>query len=202
MLIYVVSFKFQLPACITVHNQCSNTMLAAPVYFCNGVMSSKLFDQQIGIGTEAKTSFEIDTMKNKFESALLFRLRRHVESVDRHNMDTSVTENNKDEVLHIHLLVICEVKDAKSFVYVALIEDNKAFAWDEEKLKKLYDKNCGWLKKYNDIISDIWLMGDNMTLKIAFNVKDLKENFKLSISISEEERSNYAIRPLCVDLKR
>jgi hypothetical protein len=198
MLIHVVSFKLQLPACITIHNQCLGTMLAAPVYFCNGAMSPELFDQQIDIGAEVRTSFEIDTIKNKFESVLLFKLKRYVESNDQHDMDTSSIETDKNEATHIHILVIWEVKDAKSFAYVALVEDNKAFTWNEDRLKKLYDKNCDWLKKYDDTISDIWFLDDSTTLKMAFNLKD----FELSISISEEERNDDAMRPLCVDPKR
>jgi hypothetical protein len=202
MLIYVASFILQLPACISIHNQCSNTVLAAPVYFCNGAMSPKLFDQQIGIGTEAKTSFKIDTIKNKFEGILLFKLKKHVVSDDRQNTDTSSAETAENEANHIHMLVICEVKDAKSFAYVALVEDAKVFTWNEDKLKKLYDKNCGWLKKYNDTISDIWLVDNHTTLKMTFNVRNSKKDFELSVFISEEERNDVAMRPLFVDLER
>jgi hypothetical protein len=202
MLIYAVSFILQLPSCITIHNQCSNTTLAAPVYFCNGAMSPKLFDRKIGIGTEAKTSFKIDTIKNKFEGVLLFKLKKHVESDSQQNIDTSSAETAENDAMHIHMLVICEVKDAKSFVYVALVDDTKVFTWDEDKLKKLYNKNCGWLKKYNDTMSNIWLVDDNTTLKMTFNVKNSRKDFELSITISEEERTDYAVRPLFVDLER
>jgi hypothetical protein len=183
MLIYAVSFILQLPACITIHNQCASIMLMAPVYFCNGAMNPKLFDHQIDIGTEASISFEIDTIRNKFESALLFKLEKHVKSDGQQNMNTSTTEVDKNETMHTHMLVICEANDAKCFAYVALVEDIKAFAWDEDKLKELHNKNCGWLKKHNDIVSDIWL-------------------FELNISISEEGRNDYATRPLYVDPRR
>jgi hypothetical protein len=59
MLIYAVSLIFQLPAYITIHNQCLNK-LVSPVYFCNGIVCSKLSDQQIDIGTKMRASFKIN----------------------------------------------------------------------------------------------------------------------------------------------
>jgi hypothetical protein len=197
MLIYTISFILQLPACIAIHNQCSNIMLETPVYFCNGTMRPKLFDRQISVNCEARISFEIDTIKNKFECILLFKLKRHAESDNQQNMNTSIIETNKNEAPNIHMLVIWEVKNAKSFTYVTLIEDTKAFTWDEDKLKKLYDKNCDWLKKYNTV-SDIWFVNDNTTLKMTSNLKD----FELSISISEEGRNGDVMMPFCIDPKR
>jgi hypothetical protein len=76
------------------------------------------------------------------------------------------------------------------------------FAWNEDKLKILYDKNRGWLKEYDNTISDTWLMNDNMVLKTAFKVRDSKENFELSIVISEEEKDDYAMKPFCIHLER
>jgi hypothetical protein len=146
----MVSFKFQLPVYIAIHNQCLNTMLATPVYLCNGTISLKLLDQQIDIGAKVRTSFEIDTIKNKFEGVLLFKLKRHVESDVQHSMNTSTTETDENEVTHVYMLVIWEVKDAKSFAHVALVEHTIAFNWDKDKLKKLYDKNHSWFRKYNN----------------------------------------------------
>jgi hypothetical protein len=45
-------------------------------------------------------------------------------------------------------------------------------------------------------------MDDNVVLKMTFNAIDLKRAFELSISISEEERNDYAMRPLYVDPER
>jgi sulfite reductase alpha subunit-like flavoprotein len=185
-----------LPTCIAIHNQCSSTKLVSPVYFINGATRRslyqypKLFDQQIDIGTEVWTSFEIDTIKNKFEGALLFKL------------NTSTTETNKDGATQLHILVTWKVKGAKSFTYVALIKHTKSFTWNKDKLKNLYDKNHSRLKKYDGITPDIWLMDDSMTLKALFEVMCLKGILKLCISISEEKRDDYAMRPLCINLER
>jgi hypothetical protein len=201
-LIYVVSFEFELPAYITIRNQCLNTVLAPPVYFGNGAVCSKLPNQQIGINTGVRIRFEINTIKNKFEGVLLFKLKKRVVSDGQHNIDTSATEADKNEATHVHMLVIWEVKDAKSFAYVALVEHAEAFTWDKNRLKQLYDKNHGWLKKYNDITLVTWFMNNNMALKTKFNVGDLRGNPELSISISEEKKNNYAMRPFCINLER
>jgi hypothetical protein len=151
MLIYV-SLEFQLPACMVIHNQCLNTELMSSVYFSNGTICSELFNQQIDVDNEMKISFEIDTIKNKFESILLFKLQRHSKS--QSNIDTSNTEINKNKATHVHMIVAWKVKNARIFAYVALVEYAKEFTWNEDKLKKLYYKNHGRFKEYNDIISD------------------------------------------------
>jgi hypothetical protein len=43
---------------------------------------------------------------------------------------------------------------------------------------------------------------DNIVLKTAFKVRDIRRNFKLSISISEEERNDYAMKPFRINLER
>jgi hypothetical protein len=202
MLIYAVSFEFQLPACIVVHNHCLNTMLAAPVYFSNGAVCPELFNQKIDIDAKMRIGFKIDAIENKSECALLFKLEGTDESDDQHSIDTSATETDENEATHVHMLVVWEVKDAKPFAYVVLVEHTKEFNWDEDKLNKLYYENHDRLKKHNDTISNTWFMDDNMILKTKFKVKDSKGNPKLSIYISEGKENAYAKRPFCINLKR
>jgi hypothetical protein len=201
MLTYTISLNLQLPALVTIHNQCSNIELVSPVYFGNGAVCPKLFDQQIAIDTEIRTSFEIYATQDGFEGALLYKLQKHVVSDDQRNMDTLTTKTNENEAKCVQLLVAWKVKDSKSFVYETLVEHVKEFTWDENELRKLYNKNHSRLKEYNSIMSDRWLIDNNMVLKTSFEVRGLKGNFELSISISEKERYDY-MRPLCIDLER
>jgi hypothetical protein len=214
MLIYTASLALQLPSCVTIHNQCSNTKLASPIYFGSGAACPKISGQQMDIGTKMMAHFEIKATRDAFEGALLFKLQRYSNS--QHNMDTSTAKINKNEATHIHMLTAWKVENFKPLIYVTLIEHAKEFTWNKDKLKKLYDKNRGWLKEYYGITpykwlmskehdnttSYTWLIDDNMALKVIFRVRGLGGNFELNISISEEERDDYAIRPLCVDLKR
>jgi hypothetical protein len=198
MLMYTVSLELQLPACVTIYNQCSNIKLTSPVYFGNGVECPKLSNQQIDIGIKMNASFEINITQEVFEGALLFKLQRY--SDNQYNMDMSTTETNKSEATHVHMLAIWKVKDSKSFIRITLVEHTKKFTWNEDKLRKLYHKNRGWLKEYCTI-SDIWLVDNNMVFKTTFGARVLKGTTELSISISEE-RYDYAMRPLSIDFKR
>jgi hypothetical protein len=198
MLMHAVSLDLQLPAYLTIHNRCSSTKLISPVYFGSGAIHSKPFDQQMELETEMNASFEINAVQDDFEGALLFKLQSHPDS--QHNTDALTTEFN--ETTCIQMLVAWKVEDSKPFAHVVLIEHAKKLTWNEDKLRKLYRNNHDRLKKYDGATSDKWFIDDNMILRTSFKIRGLKGNFELIISISEEERDDYAMRPLCLDLKR
>jgi hypothetical protein len=197
ILIYAVGLALQLSSCVTILNRCLNIELVSPVYFGNGTVCPRLSSQQIDIGAKVNASFEINAAYDEFEGALLFKLKR---SSGWSNIATLI-EVDKKETTNVHILIAWKLKDSRIFLRVVLVEHTKEFTWNEDKLKKLYDKNCGWLKEHDNTISDAWLVDDNMILKTSFRARVLKGNFDLSISVSEEEDS-HAIRPLFVDLKR
>jgi hypothetical protein len=199
MLMYTVSLKLQLSSHITIHNQCLNTELASLVCFGNGAVYPKLSHQKMHIGIAMKTRFEINATQDSFEGALLYKLEKHSE--EQSDADTLPTEVNRNAT-HICMLIAWKVEDSKSFVHIALIEHAKEFTWNKYELKKLYNKNRGWLKEYDDTISDTWVMDGNMVLKTIFKIRGSKGSFGLSIFISEEERDDYAMRPLHVDPER
>jgi hypothetical protein len=201
MLIHTVSLELQLPSHVTIHNQCLNVTLVSPVYFGNGVVFPKLSDQQMNIGTGVRTSFEISTIQDVFEGALLYKLLKNVESDNQLNMVTSITETNKDNKKCAQMFVAWKVKDSEPFVHVTLIEHTKEFTWNRDKLKKLYDRNRGWLKAYYNSTSDTWFIDVDMVLKMIVRVRYLKGNIGLNISISKC-KDDYAIRPLYVDPER
>jgi hypothetical protein len=117
-------------------------------------------------------------------------------------MGTSTTETNENEAKCVQMFVAWKVKDAKLFLHVVLVEYAKEFPWNEDELGKLYYENCWQFKEYDDIISDTWLMDDNIVLKTSLKVRGLNRYFELTISISEEERDDYAMRPLYINLIR
>jgi hypothetical protein len=192
---YTVSLTLQLPPCVNILNLCPDIKLTLPVYFGSGAICPKLSGQQIGIGTNMKAHFEINTTQNDFKGALLFKLRY---SNSRHNMDTPITETNKATC--IRMLLAWEVKDANLFMCVVLVEHSKELIWNEDKLKKLYDMNHDQFKQ--DTISNTWLVDNHTVLKTTFKVRGLKENPELSICISEEKKDDHAMRPLWIDATR
>jgi hypothetical protein len=123
MLMYAASLELQLPARMTIHNQCSNIELVSPVYFGNGTIYPKLTNQQIDIGTAMNASFEIYATQDNFERALLYKLQRY--SGSQYNMDTSIAETNKNEAKCAQMLVAWKVEDSRLFAYVVLVENTK-----------------------------------------------------------------------------
>jgi hypothetical protein len=182
---------------LMIHNQCSNIKLTSPVYFCNGAACSELSDQRVDIDARISASFEINTIQDDFEGALLFRLQRY--SNRQRNMDESITETN--EATCIQMLIVWEVKDSKSFVCVLWVEHTKAFTWDKDKLKKLYNKNLNWFKEFDYFRINTWIMDNHIALKTIFNASDLKRIPKLDVSISEE-RYVEAMKTLWIDTER
>jgi hypothetical protein len=179
---------------VTVHNQCSNIELVSPVWFDNGVICSKLADQQMNVGTAMKAYFEIYATQDEFEGALLFRLQRYPNGW--HSVDTLTTEVNK-EAMHAYILLVWKTKNSELFVYATLVERAKEFTWDEDKLKKLYHENHSQIKKYDDATSYKWFINDNVALKMSSKANDFKRKFELSISISEEEKEDADMKLLC-----
>jgi hypothetical protein len=199
MLIYAVSLKLQLPARVTIHNQCPNTKLASPIYFGDGVVCPRLSNQQLDIGTAVRACFEINTTQDVSKGALLFKLQKY--SNEQYNTDTSTTDTDKNVAKCVYMLVAWSMWYSILSTHVTLIEHTNEFTWDEDKLNKLYDKNCDWLKEYYDTLSDTWLIDYNVIFKTTLEVKFLRGNPEVSISISEG-KDDYAIKPFCINLER
>jgi hypothetical protein len=185
MLIYAVSLELQLSLCVNIFNQYSNVKLVSPVYFGNGAVCPKLSNQQLEIGAIMNDSFEITITQDELDVALLFKLQK---CSNWHNTDTSTTETNKNKATHAYMLITWKVRDSKPFVCVVLVENDKAFTWNEDKLKELYEKNSSWFNRYNDIVSNTWLVV-------------LRGNSELSVYISKGEYA-HAIKPSWIDVER
>jgi hypothetical protein len=198
MLMYTVSFAFQLPACAIIHNQCSNIKLTSPVYFSNGTVFPKLHNQQIDAGTKMKAYFEIEATQNKFVGVLLYKLQRYS---DQTHTDI-FTAKAVTKPTCIQILVTWKMKYPKSFAYIVLLKNIRGLEWNEEKLKKFYNENHDRLKRYSNSTSYKWLIDDKTVLKTTFEVNNSKRVPELNICISEEKKDDYVMRPLWVDVER
>jgi hypothetical protein len=197
MLIHIVSLEFQLPARMIIHNQCSDIKLISPIYFGSGVVCPKLPNQQMGIGTKMSACFEINATQDEFECALLYELQRY--SGWPHK--GTVTTKGATKPARIQMLIIWKMKSFTPFAYVMLLKNIKGFKWNEEKLKKFYDKNFDRLEGYDETVSYRWSIDNKTVLKTVFGVGNSKSIPELNIVIFEEEKCDYAIRPLCVNEK-
>jgi hypothetical protein len=197
---YTVSFDLQLPLCITVYNQCLRTEFVLLAYFGNGIVCPKLSHQQmeIEIDTTTEIQFKINATQDEFEGVLLYELR--ICSVWPH--PGVLTARSVTKPTRIQMLIVWKKERFTHSANVMLLENARSFEWNENKLRKLYDKNYDRLKGYNDAISEAWLIDDNKVLRTAFEVRNLKRTPELIICIHEEEEYTYAMRPLWFDEER
>jgi hypothetical protein len=198
ILMYTVSLEPQLLLCVTIHNRCLDTELVPSAYFGNGVVCPKLFIQRIGIGTEVRTSFEISADQDAFMGALLYELQRNSDQTHK----GILTSKAATKSTCIQMLVVWKMKCSIPSGRVVLLENVRGIEWNEENLKRLYDKNYDRLEGYDNPTSDAWFIDDNTVLKATFKVSKSKGVSEISISISEEEENNYAIRPLWFEEER
>jgi hypothetical protein len=194
VLIYTVSLLIPSSFKLDIHNQRLDVSLVSPVYVVSdGLECYRAPDYKVYTGDTMRSGFIIKP-NNVPYGVLVYKLR------GRPSRESTETGENTSST--VHLLVVWRISEFKMlYADVLLIEHTKTFTWNRDILNKLYYENHDRLKKSIDTISDKWLIYNNMVLKTTFSVRGLRENPKLSISISEE-RDEYAIRPFCIDLER
>jgi hypothetical protein len=196
MLIYTARLSIQPSVKLNIHNRCLNVDLVSPTYITgNGLECCRSPGYRVYAENIMKSAFIIDESDDMPYGVLIYRLQR----MQSHESD----EADKDTSSATHLLVVWRIsKSKKLYTYVTLVEHAKAFIWNRDKLNKLYHEGYDRLKERTDITSDTWLVDNNMTLKMTFCARDLEGNPELSISISEEEKGDYIMRPLLIDPER
>jgi hypothetical protein len=183
MLIYTISLTLQSAMFVTIDNQCTNIELTSPAHFIKVATCHGHFPQ-VNPKSSMKVNLKIDASKDTFGGALLYHLQR--------KMDTSMSTQ---------LLIIWEFRIDRFYSHTWLIEHGSAFIWNEDMLKRLYDKYDS--QHDTDIIlnTEKWLLDDNTKIEIV--CKALSEgDFEMNIIISEEKDLCHPIRPLWVDLNR
>jgi hypothetical protein len=79
-----------------------------------------------------------------------------------------------------------------------LIEHERTFTWNEDKLRRLYDVyNSQYDRDFN---AEEWLLDDNAMLKTVCALSH--GGFEMNIFISEEKDLSYHRKPLWVDPSR
>jgi hypothetical protein len=194
VLIYTVGLPIPLLVKLNIHNQCLNVDLVSPTYTTtNELECHRPPDYKVRAGDTMRSNLMVKSYYKPY-GILIYKIQIKQEH------ESTETEDISNDV---HLLVAWKFSEFKKlFADVLLVEHAKDFVWNEDKLKKPYYKNHGQLRKHNNTISDTWLVGNNIVLKTTFSARDLKEDTELSISISEEEKGDYAVRPFYIHLER
>jgi hypothetical protein len=191
VLICVTSFVLRSPISLNIYNGCLHTNLMSPAYFIHGGKWDILPDKRVDIIHIMRSRLEFDPGQDVLEGALVYEIRRKlIES----------GEFIQNESKSIHLLVAWHIDHTKgSAVYALLVEHDKEFNWDEDKLRRLYQKYWHPLGAWSKFIGNNWLLNDATVLRAAVDI--MNGGYKLDIIISE--RNEVVIeRPLWVDAER
>jgi hypothetical protein len=98
------------------------------------------------VGDIMRSSFAIRS-EDLLGGSLICKLQR------KQSHDSAVIDQDTSSIAQP--LVVWNISGCnKSHVDILLVEHTKEFSWNEDKLRKLYDKNYDWLKECNDITSD------------------------------------------------
>jgi hypothetical protein len=178
MLIYTVSLKLQSPVDMTINNQHTNIKLASPIYFTKDTTCHIQFPQQVDSNSMVKVKFRTDMDQDTFGGVLLYHLQRK-------------------ENINAQLFVVWGHKYNKIYSYAWLIEHESALAWNEDRLKRLYDVYDDQLNREIFIMKE-WLLDDNTKLKTKCELSSIG----LEIIISEEKNLLSPTKPLWIDPNR
>jgi hypothetical protein len=192
ILIYVVSLVLQSSVSLNIYNKYQDINLTSPVYFIHGGKWHAVPVQEIGIDTEMRSYIEFDSGQNVLEGALVYKLQR------RQHAESDKLIQNESKI--VQLLVALHAEHTReTHVHALLVEHDKEFDWDEDKLKRIRQK---YWHSFNAVVSSIgnnWLLNDETMLTTTG--KTMNGGYRWNISISKRVRDN-AIGPLWVDTTR
>jgi hypothetical protein len=191
ILIYVVSFALQSPVSLNIHNQCQGINLTSPVYFMHGGKRQAVPDRKRDVHSVMRNLLEFDFVQDLLGGALVYKIqRKHTES------DKSAGNESKC----IQLLIAWRIEYTKGLhVRAFLVEHDKEFGWNEDKLRRLHQKYWHVLRAWFNPTGFNWLLDNTMALKTT--VKVMNGGYRWDIFISEEIKSNVE-KPIWIDVER
>jgi hypothetical protein len=190
VLICIVSLALYSSVSLNIHNQRKVANLISPVYYIHSGRWHVAPDQKIGVDAVMQNRLEFDSGQNIMEGALVYKIQKqHVEP------DEFVQEESKC----IQLLVSWRVDHTKGpHIRVLVVEHDKEFNCDEDKLRQLYQKCWHSLDALINPMGDNWLVDD---ATILTTVKTMSGGYRWDIFVSEGKEDNIK-RPLWIDAER
>jgi hypothetical protein len=182
----------QSPVLLNVHNRYQDINLVSPVYFIDGGIWHVTPDHEIYVNSVMRNRIEFNPGQDILEGALVYNIQRMQHS------ESDISAHG--EATYIQLLVAWHIERTKELhVRALLVEHDREFDWDEEKLKRLHQKYWHSLNARVDHIGSNWVLSDNTVLATA--IKLMNEGYKWDIFISEGVEDNVE-RPLWIDTER
>jgi hypothetical protein len=176
---------------LTIHHQFPGTELVSPLYHSNSATCYLSSDQSVNAGSIIQAGFDVNLTQDNAMGALMYKLQRK-------NTD----QFNEEESTCIQLFIFWEVDSSKKpEVYSYLIEHDKSYIWDEDRLMRqifwcdLFDIQYG-------PIEETWLVYDNAVFMTSVNVTCEEGCCKLEMTISEGSIKDDTRRPLYIDMNR
>jgi hypothetical protein len=181
----------QSPISLNILNSREDINLTSPVYFIHGGKWHVVPDKKIDAIGAMSNYLEFDSGQGILEGALVYKIqRKHAES----------GKFIQDKSKRIQLLVAWHVDRTKgSNVRTLLVEHDKGFNWNKDKLRRLYQKYWHPLDAGVDFVGSNWLL-DNAAMSTA-TVYVSNGDYRWDIFI--HKRKEVAIeRPLWLDAER
>jgi hypothetical protein len=186
-----VSFALRSSVSLNIRNRYQVIKLTSPVHFIHGGKWYAVPDQEIDINAVMRDRIEFDSGQDVLEGALVYNMQR------QHTKSDKLIQN---EPKYIQLLVSWRVECTKELhVHALLVEHDKEFNWDEDKLRRLYQKYWHSLKAWVSPITINWLLDDATVLMATVIIRN--GDYKWNVFISERMGDGIE-RPLWVDAKR
>jgi hypothetical protein len=191
ILICIVSLALHSPVSLNIHNRYQRINLISPICFIHGGKWNVIPDQEIYANVVMRNSLEFDSGQNILEGALVYKIQRqHAES------DKFIQAESKS----VQLLIAWRVDHTKGpHLCALLIEHDKEFNCDEDKLRRLYQKCWHPLNVLVNPIGDNWLLDGVAALTTT--AKATNGGYRLDIFISEGKGDSIK-RPLWIDAER
>jgi hypothetical protein len=193
VLICATSLNLQSSISLNIYNWCQDINLTSLIYFLHGGKWHVVPDQEIDVNTVMRNCLESDSGQDILEGALVYEIQRKLYN----ESDGFIQDDSKGT----QLLVVWHGEYTKGlYVRAVLIEHDKGFDWNEDKLRRLYQKYWYPLDVWVDFIGSNWLLDDTTVLTTA--IKVINGGYRWDIFISEERTSNYVVKPFWINSER
>jgi hypothetical protein len=181
---------------LVIHRQCTGIKLVSPMYASDGLICYLSPDHRVDAGSIAQIRFNVDLTQSESVGILMYKLQR--KNTEQSNEDTTSSE----EVTCTPLIMIWNINSFNDFyVYSRVIEQDKGYVWDRDKLMKLAERYSLFGVQHGPI-KDTWLTSDNTALTTSLDAIHEEECYKLEMTISEASISDNTQKPWYIDLDR
>jgi hypothetical protein len=174
---------------LIIHHQFPSIRLMFPVYGVNNAIFYLSPAPIVDVDSTTQAGFNINSIQECSTGVLIYMLK-------------NIDQFNEDKATCVWLAIIWKVhKSEKPYAYSFLMEYDKNFIWNRNRLTKLV-KNYKLFDTQHDFITDTWLMRNRTVLMTKVNMSCEEEYYKLEMTISKGSINENTRRLWYIDLYR